>query len=70
MMRSRLRERRLELNMSYQELAQAIGVSERAVRYIEKGERQPSWKTARKLSETLGLTLEEVMFNDSDNHVA
>jgi len=69
-MRSRLRERRLELNMSYQELAQAIGVSERAIRYIEKGERHPSWKTARKLSETLGLSLEEVMFNDTDNHVA
>ncbi|WP_029423293.1 helix-turn-helix transcriptional regulator [Alicyclobacillus macrosporangiidus] len=63
-MQNRVREERIKRNMSYSELADLLGLSERAVRYIESGQRKPSLKTAVKIEKVLGIRPRELLVQD------
>ena len=64
-MRPRLKQERLARGMSYADVAKAIHLTERAYRYIENGERNPSWPTAKKLQRLFGVPDDELLVQDS-----
>jgi transcriptional regulator with XRE-family HTH domain len=53
----RLRELREAAGLSQYELARRSGVSKQALSKLEKGERQPSWETVRKLARALDVSV-------------
>lgn len=55
-----LRKMREDLKLSKKEVAQKIGVSERYIFSIEKGERTPSDKIRGKLSKIYGVSIYEI----------
>ncbi|WP_083516101.1 helix-turn-helix transcriptional regulator [Alicyclobacillus sendaiensis] len=61
MLYSRLREARIARNMKPSDVAKAVGITERAYRYIEAGERVPSLETAIKLEQVLGIPPRELL---------
>ncbi|MCL6558546.1 MAG: helix-turn-helix transcriptional regulator [Firmicutes bacterium] len=65
MVRSRLEQERLSRGMSYRDVAKAIGLTERALRYIVSGEKNPSWETACKLEDLFGISARELLVPDS-----
>lgn len=56
--------------MSHREVAEAIGVTERAYRYIEAGQRNPSLGTAYKLEDLFGISSRELLVQEDStpNH--
>lgn len=50
-----LRKRREAANMTQAKLSELSGVSQQAICMIERGERNPSAKTAKKLAAVLGF---------------
>ena len=54
-MRGWLRAKRAAIGMTQSSLAQASGVSEQYIYYIEAGERRPSVEVAKKIAKTLGF---------------
>ena len=67
MMRRRLKQERLGRRMSCSDVAKALGMTERAYRYLEAGQRGPSWETASKLAKLMGVPAEELLVQDSTN---
>lgn len=61
-----LREIRKERGMKQEEVAAAIGMSNQAVHYYEKGLREPNLKTLRKLADTLDCTVDELIGDPED----
>lgn len=57
---NRLREVRLEENMTQQALAQAAGLAIRTVQHAEAGTSACSLATARRIARALGRTVDEV----------
>lgn len=51
----------------YKELAKHCGVTERYIRMIDSKERTPSMETAKKISDYLGESIEDVFFKDKSN---
>ena len=58
----RLREIRQEKRLSQSDLAKLIGVTDRYVAFLETGDRTPSLKIAKKISEILNKSVEEIFF--------
>ena len=52
---------RKEKGLTQVELASLLGVSQGAVSMIERGDRMPSMKVLLKLSEVLGVSIEELI---------
>ena len=66
MMRPRFQQERLNRGMSYKDVADEIGLTERAVRYIEDGQRDPSWGTVQKLAKLFSnIPIDELLVQDS-----
>lgn len=65
MVRPRLQQERIKRGLSYRDVADAIGLTERAVRYLEDGQRDPSWGTAQKLAKLFEVPAEELLVQDS-----
>ena len=55
-----VRHRRLELNMTQEQLAEKAGVHTNYLGGIERGERNVAYLNLRKLAEALGWTLSEL----------
>ena len=55
-----LRKLREAANMSQTELAASVGISQRFVAFIEKGDKKPSLKTAINLADVLGCKVEDI----------
>lgn len=51
---------RLARGWSYRDLATATGITEDAVRKLERGDREPSLRTAKALAQALGVSLDEL----------
>ncbi|AZJ23193.1 XRE family transcriptional regulator [Bacillus wiedmannii bv. thuringiensis] len=51
----------------YKSLAEHCGVTERYVRMIDKKERNPSMEIAKKISDYLGESVDEVFFSNLTN---
>lgn len=57
---ARLRVRREAARLSVPELAAAAGLTRQAVWQLERGEREPTLETARKLAAALACTIDEL----------
>jgi len=55
---NKAKQLRVDAGLSQADLAKASGLSAAAISLIEKGEREPSLKTAIALSESLGVSLD------------
>lgn len=58
---SRIRERRLELNMTQSELAKTANLSTAAISQFESGSRKPSFKTIVSLCEAMEVTTDYLL---------
>lgn len=66
MNRKRIRQRRRQLDMSMQDLGDAVGVSRVMIHYIESGERTPSIDTITKIANALNIPLSEILKGEND----
>jgi len=57
-----LKERRAELGLTQAELAERVGVTRKTVNTVENGVFTPSTTLAIKLSQALGLTVEQLFW--------
>jgi len=55
-----LREIRIKKNLTQQELARKIGVTQRCIAFIEKGDRTPSLENACKMAFILKTSVEKI----------
>ncbi|MGI6224281.1 MAG: helix-turn-helix transcriptional regulator [Prevotella sp.] len=65
-MKNNIRVQRAILNMTQQQLADAIGVSRQTINAIEAGKYVPSTLLALKMSEVFGKTVNEIFQLDED----
>ena len=65
----KIRELRLNNNISQKKLADAIGVAQSSINYWEKGQRTPSVDAAQRLADYFNITLDE-LYDINDISVA
>mgnify|MGYP003299505072 FL=1 len=63
----RIKFRRIELNMSQADLAKKAGVTRQTIGMIESGEFNPSLKLCLSICWALGLTLNDLFWEDEPN---
>lgn len=63
----RLKSARAALDMSQQQLAEAVGVSRQTINAIEQGEYNPTIKLCRAICRCLGKTLDELFWEEDTN---
>ena len=61
----RLKSARAALDMSQQQLADAVGVSRQTINAIEKGDYNPTIKLCLAICKALGKTLEELFWEET-----
>ena len=61
----RLKSARAALDMSQQQLAEAVGVSRQTINAIEKGDYNPTIKLCIAICRTLGCTLDELFWEEA-----
>ena len=61
----RLKSARAALDMSQQQLADAVGVSRQTINAIEKGDYNPTIKLCLAICKALGKTLDELFWEDT-----
>ncbi len=57
----KLKEIREKKGISILNLSRKSGISERYLRFIEKGEKTPSLKTAQAIASALNVTIEDIL---------
>ena len=60
----RLKSARAALDMSQQQLADAVGVSRQTINAIEKGDYNPTINLCRSICKILGKTLDELFWEE------
>lgn len=60
----KMKSARAALDMSQQELADAVGVSRQTINAIEKGDYNPTIKLCITICQILGRTLDELFWED------
>ena len=60
----RLKAARAALDMSQQQLAEAVGVSRQTINAIEKGDYNPTIRLCLAICRVLGRTLDELFWED------
>ena len=63
----KLKFRRIELNMSQTELAQKAGVTRQTIGLIESGEFNPSIRLCIAICRALGVTLNDIFWEENDD---
>jgi putative transcriptional regulator len=63
-MNNRIRELRLSLDITQDELARCVGVRRETIVFLEKNKYNPSLRLAYDISRVFGLTIEEVFIFD------
>ena len=66
----RIRELRKAAGLSQHSLAKTLGVTQGAISQWEQGWTHPSYKALRKLTESLGVTLNELYSEEDDDATA
>lgn len=64
---SRLKEKRKEIGITQIELAEKVGVSSDYISMIERGDRTPGFSLARRISNELNSTIDEIFFESRTN---
>lgn len=59
-----LKEYREKANLSQEQLAIAVGVTQRYIGFLETGYRTPSLKVAKKIADALGSTVDNIFLNN------
>lgn len=62
----KMKFRRIELDLSQTELAKAVGVTRQTIGLIEAGEFNPSINLCRKICRALGVTLNDIFWEDEE----
>jgi putative transcriptional regulator len=62
----KLKSARAALDLSQQELAEAVGVSRQTVNAIEKGDYNPTIKLCIAICRVLGKTLDELFWEEAE----
>ena len=62
----RMKSARAALDMSQQQLAEAVGVSRQTINATEKGDYNPTIRLCRAICRTLGKTLDELFWEDEE----
>ncbi|MUK90066.1 helix-turn-helix domain-containing protein [Ornithinibacillus sp. L9] len=68
-MRTLIREKRNEMNMTQEELSKALKVSRQTIISLEKGKYKPSLVLAHKLSQIFNCSIEELFIFEGDENV-
>ena len=63
-MNNRIRELRLRLDITQDELARRVGVRRETIVFLEKNKYNPSLRLAYDISRVFGMTIEEVFIFD------
>ena len=63
----KLKFRRIELNMSQTELAKTVGVTRQTIGLIEAGEFNPSIKLCNRICRALGVTLNDLFWEETEH---
>ena len=63
----KMKFKRIELNMSQTELAQKAGVTRQTIGLIESGDFNPSIKLCIAICRALGVTLNDIFWEDENN---
>ena len=63
----KMKFRRIERNMSQTELAQKAGVTRQTIGLIESGEFNPSIRLCRRICRALGVTLDDIFWEDEED---
>lgn len=63
----KMKFRRIELNMSQTDLAKKAGVTRQTIGLIESGEFNPSIKLCIEICRALGVTLNDIFWEENDN---
>lgn len=63
----KMKFKRIELNMSQTELAQKAGVTRQTIGLIESGDFNPSIKLCIAICRALGVTLNDIFWEDESN---
>ena len=63
----KMKFRRIELDMSQTELAKKTGVTRQTIGLIEAGEFNPSLKLCISICRALGVTLNDLFWEEEDN---
>ncbi len=63
----KMKFRRIELDISQTELAKMTGVTRQTIGLIEAGEFNPSIKLCRKICRALGVTLNDIFWEEDEN---
>ena len=58
-----LRKYREVANLSQDQLASAVGVTQRYIGFIEAGDRTPSLKVAKKIADVLNSTVDDIFLS-------
>ena len=64
----RLKSARAALDMSQQQLAEAVGVSRQTINTIEKGDYNPTIKLCRAICRALGKTLDDLFWEEEEEN--
>ncbi len=59
----RIRKKRIDLNLTQEQLAKKVDVKPSAIAMYEAGARMPRDETKKKLAELFELTIDELFFN-------
>lgn len=62
----KLKSARAALDMSQQDLAEAVGVSRQTINAIEKGDYNPTIRLCRAICTALGKTLNDLFWEEED----
>ena len=68
-MKTLIREKRTEKNMTQEELSQALQVSRQTIISLEKGKYKPSLVLAHKLSQIFECSIEDLFIFEGDENI-
>jgi putative transcriptional regulator len=68
-MKTLIREKRTEKNMTQEELSQALQVSRQTIISLEKGKYKPSLVLAYKLSQIFECSIEDLFIFEGDENI-
>lgn len=63
----KMKSARAALDISQQQLAEAVGVSRQTINAIEKGDYNPTIKLCRAICRALGKTLNDLFWEEEEN---